>query len=122
MTDQQTIAADDRIERAARTLAYFEGSDVFDRIDTAEANVGRDVYRSRAAALLARTVPLAERPTTQRQERTPPTRPDPILALSFNRQITSAKLAALSPGEITALFRALSTIATITAKPTGGTA
>ena len=123
MTDPQTMPrTDERIERAAQALAHFEGSDVFDQMDTAEGDAGREAYRARVAALLARTVPLSERPAAQRRERISAAGPDPVLALSFNRQVTADVLADLTPDEITALFGALHTIASITRKPTGGTA
>ncbi|MEV5211244.1 hypothetical protein AB0K35_27610 [Micromonospora sp. NPDC053740] len=115
-----TEAVDERIERAARALAYFEGSDAFDQPDTPDCEVARDVYRTRVAALLARTVPASQRGA---RPQPPAVRPDPVLAWSFNRHITADQLAALAPGEITALFGALNTIAAVTQhKPTGGTA
>lgn len=121
MTDQQITTSVDRTERAAQSLAIFEHSDAFTSpIDTAEREAARTRYRHRAAGLLARAGTPS---STGRRRITPPVRTDDaVLALSFDQIITAETLAALTPEEITELFGALHTVASIAQKPTGGTA
>ncbi|MEV2239611.1 hypothetical protein [Micromonospora sp. NPDC049891] len=104
----------ERVEQAAQLLAHFEGADAFnsEHDGSPDRTAVREQYRSRATALLANagTPPVKRRPAAKM----PTDRADRVLGLSFDRKMTAAHLAVLTPEEITELFQAVYTVAALT--------